>query len=412
MSELNVTIDPKEVGMSAERLARIDSHFKDYVDDGRLPGYHVAVARYGQIVHSSTYGMRDAEAKLPIEQDTMYRIYSMTKPITSIALMMMVEEGKIQLTDEVSKYIPSFGNVRVFAGGSSLKPITAPSRAPMRVWHLLTHTAGLTYGFNYYDATDAIYRANEAEFAKENPNPTLEQLCDRYATLPLVFEPGTSWNYSVATDVVGRLVEVVSGMRLGDFFQKRILGPLGMNDTSFYVDPAKHSRVAALYAFDPSPAKKVRYTALENQVLTPRSFDSGGGGLVSTAADYWKFLQMLENGGELSGVRIVSPTTIDLMTLNHIPGNKDISDWGRPMGEEVFYDGLGFGLGFAVVIDQAKTKVACSNGTYSWGGMASTAFWIDPVEEITAMFFTQLMPSTTHPIRPFLRSLVYQSITE
>jgi CubicO group peptidase (beta-lactamase class C family) len=185
-----------------------------------------------------------------------------------------------------------------------------------------------------------------------------------------------------------------------------------MNETSFYVDPAKQSRVAALYAYDPSPARKVRYTALENQVFTPRSFDSGGGGLVSTAADYWKFLQMLENGGELNGVRIVSPTTIDLMTLNHIPGNKDISDWGRPMGEEVFYDGLGFGLGFAVVIDQAKTKVACSNGTYSWGGMASTAFWIDPVEEITAMFFTQLMPSTTHPIRPFLRSLVYQSITE
>ena len=412
MSELKVTIDPKEVGMSAERLARIDSHFKDYVDDGRLPGYHVAVARYGQIVHSSTYGMRDSEAKLPIEQDTMYRIYSMTKPITSIALMMLVEEGKIQLTDEVSNYIPSFGNIRVFAGGSSMKPITAPSRAPMRVWHLLTHTAGLTYGFNYFDATDAIYRAHEAEFAKENPNPTLEEVCDRYAAMPLVFEPGTSWNYSVATDVVGRLVEVVSGMRLGDFFQKRILGPLGMNDTSFYVDPAKQSRLAALYAFDPSPAKKVRFGAIENQVVTPRSFDSGGGGLVSTAADYWKFLQMLENGGELNGVRIVSPTTIDLMTLNHIPGNKDISDWGRPMGEEVFYDGLGFGLGFAVVIDQAKTKVACSNGTYSWGGMASTAFWIDPVEEITAMFFTQLMPSTTHPIRPFLRSLVYQSITE
>ena len=412
MSELKVTIDPKEVGMSAERLSRIDAHFKDYVDDGRLPGYHVAVARYGQIVHSSTYGMRDVEAKTPIEQDTMYRIYSMTKPITSIALMMMVEEGKIQLTDEVSNYIPSFGSIRVFAGGSSTKPITAPSRAPMRVWHLLTHTAGLTYGFNFYDATDAIYRAREAEFAKEFPNPTLEQVCDNFAAMPLVFEPGTSWNYSVATDVVGRLVEVVSGMRLGDFLQKRILGPLGMNDTSFYVAPDKQSRLAALYAFDPSPAKKVRYTAIENQVITQRSWDSGGGGLVSTAADYWKFLQMLENGGELNGVRIISPTTLDLMTMNHIPGNKDISDWGRPMGEEVFYDGLGFGLGFAVVIDQAKTKVACSNGTYSWGGMASTAFWIDPVEEITAMFFTQLMPSTTHPIRPFLRSLVYQSITE
>lgn len=412
MSELKVNIDPKEVGMSAERLSRIDAHFKDYVDDGRLPGYHVAVARYGQIVHSSTYGMRDVEAKTPIEQDTMYRIYSMTKPITSIALMMMVEEGKIQLTDEVSNYIPSFGNIRVFTGGSSTKPITAPSRAPMRVWHLLTHTAGLTYGFNYYDATDAIYRAREAEFAKEFPNPTLEQVCDNFAAMPLVFEPGTSWNYSVATDVVGRLVEVVSGMRLGDFLQKRILGPLGMNDTSFCVAPDKQSRLAALYAFDPSPAKKVRYTAIENQVITQRSWDSGGGGLVSTAADYWKFLQMLENGGELNGVRIISPTTLDLMTMNHIPGNKDISDWGRPMGEEVFYDGLGFGLGFAVVIDQAKTKVACSNGTYSWGGMASTAFWIDPVEEITAMFFTQLMPSTTHPIRPFLRSLVYQSITE
>jgi CubicO group peptidase (beta-lactamase class C family) len=228
----------------------------------------------------------------------------------------------------------------------------------------------------------------------------------------LVFQPGTSWNYSVATDVLGRVVEVASGMSLDRFLQTRILKPLGMNDTGFDVPAAKASRLAALYSQNDKDNTTIRLTGMEEHVLKPPAAFSGGGGLVSTASDYWRFLQMLENGGELDGVRIVSPTTIDLMTTNHLPDNQDVSQFGRTLGEEVFYDGLGFGLGFAVVIDQAKTRVACSNGTYSWGGMASTAFWIDPVEEITATFYTQLIPSTAYPIRPFLRSMVYGAITE
>jgi CubicO group peptidase (beta-lactamase class C family) len=216
----------------------------------------------------------------------------------------------------------------------------------------------------------------------------------------------------VATDILGRVIEVASGMSLDEFFQKRILQPLGMVDTGFDVPAAKASRLAALYNVNVKTNKTQRLTELEKNVLQPPAYYSGGGGLVSTASDYWRFLQMLENGGELDGVRIVSPNTIDLMTMNHLPDNKDISEWGRPMGEEMFYDGLGFGLGFAVVTNQAKSHMASPNGTYSWGGMASTAFWIDPTEEITATFFTQLVPSTTHPIRPFLRSMVYGAIIE
>lgn len=411
MGELKVTIDPKEVGMSAERLARIDEHFRHYVDDGRLPGYTVSVARYGQVAYLATYGMRDVENAKPMTLDTMYRIASMTKPITSLALMMLVEEGKLQITDPVANFIPSFANLRVFTGGSSLKPITAPSREPMRVWHLLTHTSGMTYGFNYFDAVDDMYRRSGFEFGIGSW-PSLAEACDNFAALPLCFEPGTSWNYSVSTDIVGRIVEVVSGMTLDDFFATRILGPLGMHDTAFYVPEDKADRLAALYQYDAATGGKTLMEAAAKTALRQPRALSGGGGLFSTAYDYWRFLQMLENGGELDGVRLVSPTTLDMMTMNHLPGNSDITTFGRTLGEEVFYDGLGFGLGFSVVVDQARTRVACPNGTYGWGGMASTAFWVDPVEEITATFFTQLIPSTTHPIRPYLRSLVYQSIIE
>ena len=411
MTEIARNIDPQEVGLDGKRLERIDQHFRRYVDDGRLPGYTVAVARYGRIAYLSTYGHRDVEANKPTTTDTIYRIYSMTKPITSIALMMLVEEGLLQITDPVANFIPSFGSSRVFSGGSSLNPITQPSREPMRVWHLLTHTSGMTYGFNYFDAIDEMYRRAGLEFGIGHRS-SLEDACDAFAELPLCFEPGSSWNYSVSTDIVGRIVEVVSGMSLDEFFDKRILKPLKMNDTSFWLDESKADRLAALYQYDAATGGKALIEAAAKVAFKKPRALSGGGGLYSTAHDYWRFLQMLENGGELDGVRIVSPTTIDIMTMNHIPGNTDITSFGRTLGEEVFYEGLGFGLGFSVVIDQAKTRVGCPNGTYGWGGMASTAFWVDPVEEISAMFFTQLIPSTTHPIRPYLRSLVYQSIVE
>ena len=405
------TVDPKEVGLDATRLKNIDKHFNRYVDEGRLAGYAVAVARHGKVAHFSMYGHKDSETSAPITDDTMYRIYSMTKPITSIALMMLVERGLLQLTDPVSKFIPSFGETRVWNTGTVLKPLTNALTEPIRIWHLLTHTAGMTYGWMYSDLVDDMYRRAgfEAGVAYKD---SLEVVCDKYAALPLVFQPGSSWNYSVATDIVGRVIEVVGKMPLDEFFDKNIFQPLEMHDTGFWVPEEKHERVASLYRYDETNHKKAKISGFANSGLDKPEFLSGGGGLISTADDYFKFIRMLEGRGKSGNVRLLSPSTFEMMVMNHLPNNADISTFGRPLGEEIFYDGLGFGLGFGVVVDQAKTRVACPNGTFSWGGMASTAFWVDPVNEISAMFFTQLIPSSTYPIRQYLRSLVYASLVD
>lgn len=411
MSELQVQIEPKQVGFAADRLRRIDEHFSDYVDDGRLPGYSIAVARGGHLAHVSTYGQRDVEARLPTTSDTMYRIYSMTKPITSVALLMLVEEGKLQLTDLVSDFIPSFAQTRVWRGGTVLKPVTDPITEPMRIWHLLTHTAGMTYGFLYADVVDDMYRRAGFEMGV-GQDQTLAEICDKYAALPLLFQPGASWNYSVATDVLGRVIEVASGTTLDEFLSKKILDPLGMHDTAFWVSPDKHERLAALYGVNESTGGFKRLETIGNDAKSMPIYLSGGGGLVSTAFDYFLFLQMLANRGVLGDVRLLSPASISLMTMNHLPNNQDVTTFGRAIGEELYFDGVGFGLGVSVVVDQAKTRSLSPTGTYGWGGAASTVFWIDPVEEVVAMFFTQLMPSTTYPIRPYLRQLVYQAITD
>lgn len=411
MSELQVQIEPKQVGFAADRLRRIDEHFSDYVDDGRLPGYSIAVARGGHLAHVSTYGQRDVEARLPTTSDTMYRIYSMTKPITSVALLMLVEEGKLQLTDLVSDFIPSFAQTRVWRGGTVLKPVTDPITEPMRIWHLLTHTAGMTYGFLYADVVDDMYRRAGFEMGV-GQDQTLAEICDKYAALPLLFQPGASWNYSVATDVLGRVIEVASGTMLDEFLSKKILDPLGMHDTAFWVSPDKHERLAALYGVNESTGGFKRLETIGNGAKSMPIYLSGGGGLVSTAFDYFLFLQMLANRGVLGDVRLLSPASISLMTMNHLPNNQDVTTFGRAIGEELYFDGVGFGLGVSVVVDQAKTRSLSPTGTYGWGGAASTVFWIDPVEEVVAMFFTQLMPSTTYPIRPYLRQLVYQAITD
>lgn len=411
MGELRVQIEPKQVGFSAARLGRIDEHFRAYVDDGRLPGYSIAVARGGHLAHVSTYGYRDVETQSSTTLDTVYRLYSMTKPVTSVALLMLVEEGKLRLTDLVSDYIPSFAQTRVWRTGTVLKPITDPVTEPMRIWHLLTHTAGLTYGFLYADVVDDIYRRAGFEMGV-GQNQSLAEVCDRYAALPLLFQPGTSWNYSVATDVLGRVIEIVSGMSLDEFLAKKILEPLGMHDTAFCTSADKHDRLATLYGVNESTGGLKRLEAVGNGAKSMPVYLSGGGGLVSTAFDYYLFLQVLANRGALGDVRLLSPTSIALMTMNHLPNNQDVSTFGRALGEEIYFDGVGFGLGVSVVIDQAKTRALCPNGTYGWGGMASTVFWVDPVEEVTAMFFTQLMPSTTYPVRPYLRQLVYQAITD
>ena len=405
------TVDPKEVGLDATRLKNIDKHFNRYVDEGRLAGYAVAVARHGKVAHFGMYGHKDSETSAPITDDTMYRIYSMTKPITSIALMMLVERGLLQLTDPVSKFIPSFGETRVWNTGTVLKPLTNALTEPIRIWHLLTHTAGMTYGWMYSDLVDDMYRRAgfEAGVAYKD---SLEVVCDKYAALPLVFQPGSSWNYSVATDIVGRVIEVVCKMPLDEFFDKNIFQPLEMHDTGFWVPEEKHERVASLYRYDETNHKKAKISGFANSGLDKPEFLSGGGGLISTADDYFKFIRMLEGRGKSGNARLLSPSTFEMMVMNHLPNNADISTFGRPLGEEIFYDGLGFGLGFGVVVDQAKTRVACPNGTFSWGGMASTAFWVDPVNEISAMFFTQLIPSSTYPIRQYLRSLVYAALAD
>ena len=414
MNELKPEVEAAEAGLDPDRLRRIDRHFARYVDDGRLPGWLVTVSRRGRLAHASWYGSRDLEAGLPVEPDTLWRIYSMTKPVTSVAAMMLWEEGGFELTDPVSRFIPSFAGVRVYTGGSDMRQVTVPATEPVRIWHLLTHTAGLTYGFHRTHPVDARYR--EAGFEWAWPaGTTLAAACDAYAGFPLLFQPGTEWNYSVATDVLGRVVEVVSGLSLDDFFRTRILGPLGMTSTTFHVGDADAGRLAALYT-PGRDGKAARLDSLGAAARTQPSLFSGGGGLVSTAADYHRFLQLLLSSpdgpaGELGGVRLLSPRTVAYMARNHLPGGLDLETFGRPLYAESPFRGVGFGLGFAVVIDPVPGKVICSEGELSWGGAASTAFWIDQAEELTVSFFTQLLPSRAHPIRPQLRQLVYQALT-
>ncbi|WP_431928731.1 serine hydrolase domain-containing protein [Amycolatopsis tucumanensis] len=408
-TELKVDTDPAEVGFDARRLDRIDGHFARYVDDGLLPGYLAVVARRGKIAYVARRGHRDVEAGLPVEVDTRWRIFSMTKPVTSVAAMVLYEEGAFELTDPIARWLPEFAEPRVYVKGSALKPFTEPVTEPIRVWHLLTHTAGLTYGFHHAHPVDAIYRANGFEWGTP-PGADLAECTRRWAELPLVFQPGAEWNYSVATDVLGRLVEVVSGQPLDEFFAQRVFEPLGMGNTGFATDST--DKFAALYVPDPSTGKAVRNDAFGRTGLEKAACLSGGGGLVSTAADYHRFTQFLLNRGELDGVRLLGPRTVDLMTSNHLPGGVDLEAYGRPLFAEMPFHGFGFGLGFSVLTDRVKAKTPSSEGEFAWGGAASTAFWVDPAAEITALFFTQLLPSSTHPIRQHLRQLVYQAVVD
>ncbi|HEY3683254.1 MAG TPA: serine hydrolase domain-containing protein [Streptosporangiaceae bacterium] len=414
MGELKIEVEPGEAGFDGERLARIDRHFTRYVDDGRLPGWLITVSRGGKLAHVSTYGRRDMEADLPVTTDTLWRWYSMTKPVTSVAAMMLYEEGALSLTDPVSKYIPSFADVRVLTGGSDLKPSTVPAIEPVRVWHLLTHTSGLTYGFHRAGTADAIYRARGFEWGQ--PKGTdLAAACDAFASMPLAFQPGSEWNYSVSTDVLGRVVEVASGMTLDAFFAERIFAPLQMTGTGFHIPESEADRMAALYVPGPG-GKATRNEQAVPQTRQPR-YLSGGGGLIGPAADYHRFTQMLldrpgSTAGELDGARVLGSRTVAYMARNHLPGNADLEQFGRRLFAESPFDGTGFGLGFSVVIDAAAGKSLGSEGEYAWGGAASTAFWVDPSEEITATFFTQLLPSSTHPIRPEFRQLVYQALID
>ncbi|UOY00314.1 serine hydrolase domain-containing protein [Blastococcus sp. PRF04-17] len=414
-TDLQITTDPAEVGLDAGRLARLDRRLARWVDDGQLPGFLVTVARHGALVHVGRQGLRDVENGLPVEEDTRWRIFSMTKPITSVAAMMLYEEGAFELSDPISKWLPEFAETRVYVAGSAMKPVTAPQVEPIRVRHLLTHTSGLTYGFHHAHPVDAMYRAMGHEWGTP-PGADSAEVCRQWASVPLVFQPGSEWNYGVSTDVLGRLVEVWSGLPLDAFFEQRIFGPLGMRSTSFGLRPDDDPEpLAKLYGATPRPSGATGFAFLEAFDAAAHSkpaFLSGGGGLVSTAGDYLRFAELLRRGGSYDGGRLLGSRTIAFMTRNHLPGNADLETFGRPLFAETPLRGVGFGLGFSMVIDPTRYGVVSSVGDYSWGGAASTAFYVDPVEDLTVSFYTQLLPSSTLPIRNYLRQLVNQALVD
>jgi CubicO group peptidase (beta-lactamase class C family) len=385
----------------ARRLPRIDAHLARYVDDGRLPGWQVQVAHHGEVVHASTYGLADVEAGRPVADDTLWRIYSMTKPLTSVLAMLLWEEGEFQLTDEVSRWIPAFADAQVWDKGSPTSPFLVPALEPVRMWHLLSHTSGLTYGFMQVHPVDALYRAAGFEFGWPAGHD-LAAACDALARLPLRFQPGTAWGYGVSTDVLGRVIEVITGKRLDLVMKERLLDPLGMSDTRWWVDGADVERTAALYAaFE---GKAIRYDVLGDAAYREPRGHAGGAGLISTAADYLRFTTMLVNGGD----GLLAPRTLELMTRNHLPG--DLAECNTGGFAETVLDGVGFGLGFATVLDPVPSRGASSVGEFYWGGLASTAFWVDRSTGVTASFYTQLVPSSTYPIRAELRQLVYSAL--
>jgi CubicO group peptidase (beta-lactamase class C family) len=389
----------------AKRLARIDAFFQRYVDDGKLPGWQLQVAHHGEVVHEAITGLADVEAGRPVATDTLWRIYSMTKPITSVVAMSLWEEGAFELTDEISRFIPSFAHVKVWDKGSSTTPFLVPAVEPVRMWHLLTHTSGLTYGFVNLHPVDALYRQAGFDFGWPK-GFDLAAACDAWAELPLRFQPGSQWGYGVSTDVLGRVIEVITGKRLDEVVRERVLEPLGMRDTRWWVEGADTERLAALYAAYEGQA--VRYDPLGAAATVEPAGHSGGGGLISTAADYLQFQRMLmTDGGGL-----LAPRTLDLMTRNHLPGGQDLAALNSGGFAETVFDGVGFGLGFAVAMNPTMTRNASSAGEFYWGGLASTAFWCDPSLGVTASFYTQLVPSSTYPIRNQLRQLVYSALMD
>ncbi len=400
-------------GMDAGRLARIPEFFQSYIDRKKLAGLSTLVWRKGELAHFSVQGEMDVERGKALTHDTIFRIYSMTKPITSVAVMMLFEEGRFQLEHEISRYIPELGDLRVYAGGPAPAMATEAAHRQVTIRDLLTHMSGFTYDFMNVHPLDAAYRHFRIGGPGRNAHD-LAETCRILGTLPLLHHPGEAWSYSVSTDVLGRLVEVVSGMTLADFFRQRIFEPLEMHDTAFHVDADQMPRFAANYERDP----KTRSFRLMDDPETglyaePPVFLSGGGGLVSTQGDYLKFCRMLLAGGTApDGTRLLSRPTIALMTQNHLPDNRDLEGFTRGAFSETTNAGVGFGLGFAVTVDEAKAQITGSRGTYYWGGAASTIFWIDPSEELIAILMTQLMPSGAYPLRRQFQQLVYAAIDD
>src|SRR4030081_2265957 len=408
--------------MYKHAIDRVGNQVKQCYDDaGRFPGTQLLVYRRGKIVHSTVQGFADVERKVPVKDDTISRFYPRTKPLTSVAFMMLVEEGRVALDEPVHKYIPEWKNLGVFVAGTHPAFLTRPPARPMLIVDLLRHTSGLTYGFQQRSNVDAAYR--EKQIGAVEKAGTLDTMIADLAKFPLEFSPGEAWNYSVSTDVIGYLIGKISGMPFEQFLKERIFNPLGMTDTDFFVPAEKAHRFAACYNADPggmmsfhAVEKKGGLTLQDDPAtssfLTRPSFISGGGGLCSTAADYLTFCRALLNGGELGGIRLIGPKTLALMTSNHLPGGRDLPEMSRSMFAEATYNGIGFGLGFSVTMDPAKTLIPGSAGEYAWGGAATTSFWIDPAEELVVIFMTQVLPSSAYPVRRELRTMIYSAITD
>ncbi|AVH55335.1 MULTISPECIES: serine hydrolase domain-containing protein [Streptomyces] len=408
MGHLRQEVEPREAGLDPAALARLDQHFARLVDDGRLPGYLVSVSRHGRVAHLTTYGCRDRAAQLPVETDTLWRIYSMTKPVTSVAALILLEEGHVQLDDPVADFLPAFADPRVYVSGSGPDTKTRPAEHPILIRHLLTHTAGLTFGFYYAHPVDALYRDAGLE-SSVPPGANLAETVDVYARMPLQFEAGTQWNYSVATNVLGRVIEVVSGRDLDDFLAERVFGPLGMADAGFRVSDEQAGRLAELYGEDDEGG----ITPIAGLPLHGRPrFLSGSGGMVATAHDYHRFMELLRRRGELDGTRLLRPETVDLMVTNHLPGNADRRTFGSPVHQEPGNAGLGFGLGVSVVVDPDVTASPSSLGAFGWSGVATTTFWVDPHHDMTVQFLTQLRPRTSSSVFPELKRLVHEAVLD
>jgi len=408
-------LQPAATGLNANRLDRIAAHLDHhYIQPGKIAGCQVAVGRHGYLAYAASLGLRDRERGVAIGDDTIFRIYSMTKPVTSIALMQLFEQGMFQLDDPVARLFPSWRNHRVWVSGTGDDMVTEPARRPVSFRDLLSHTSGITYGgvlpgMGDQHPVDALYR--QLKIRSAGVPTTMAEFMEKLSQVPLRFQPGTAYMYSLATDVCGALVETLSGQPFAEYLQEHILGPLGMPDTAFQVTADKVHRFAGNYARNADKTTTLMDDATTSVYTKPPMFVSGGGGLTGTMADYIRFCEMLRRGGELDGHRIIGPRTLDLMRLNHLPGGKDLASVDVDLLELRGSVGVGFGLGFASTIDQVATG-ALSRGDYYWGGAASTVFWVDPIEDLWVVFMTQLMPSNSFDFRGQLRSLVYSAITD
>ena len=406
--QLEVETTPRDLGLCPDRLERIDTWMRRYVETGRLAGLSVSFARHGRTAFFRAHGKADIARDRPFAADTIVRIYSMTKPLTSVAVMMLYEEGRFQLDDPIARYLPDFAEMRVAVGGNRVKLETEPALRPITIRDLLTHTGGLTYGFMEATLVDALYRLHGIDF--QTSDHDLADLVARVARQPLLAQPGAEWNYSVSTDVLGHLVAVLSGLAFADFLRTRVLEPLGMRDTDFHVPEDKRERFAATYAFDRAGKLKLYDDAVGSRFLKAPPVASGGGGLVGTAPDYLRFCRFILNRGELDGARLLGRKTVDLMLTNHLDG--DMAAMGQPRFSESSYAGIGFGLGFSVMLDPARAQIVGTPGEVAWGGLASTSFWIDPAEDLAVVLLAQLIPSSALPIRRELRVLTYAALVD